>query len=152
MTFRNDGCETYWNCDHLVPGEDDVVDWDLQDVMLFGTDEEKREFLKERAEAEYKRTHPEKMNLTTWEDWDTRTTYLYLVVPDYSVLEDGEWHDWDEGPYLAEHIIDSDDDEEVIEERLRMCCHLLHAAGVDFTVRGEEFDFEKHCFKQEDDE
>lgn len=27
MTLRNDGCETFWNCDHLVPGED-YEDWD----------------------------------------------------------------------------------------------------------------------------
>lgn len=146
MTFRNDGCETHWNCDHLIPGEDDVIDWDLQDIMLFGTDEEKREFFKERAEAEYKRTHPKKMDLTTWMDWDTCETYLYLIIPDYTHCR------WDGSPYLNQHIIDSDRDEEVIEEHLRRCCRLLHAAGFDFTVRGKEFDPKKHCYKQEDDE
>lgn len=127
--------------DYYIPG-DDYVDWDLEDVMLFGTEEEKREFLKERAEAEYKRTHREKMNLTTGEDWDTGRHYIYLDKP---TVERGVF-------FVDQIIIDMDDDEEALEERLRNYCWLLDVAGVEFTVHDEEYDYHKHCFKQECDE
>lgn len=90
----------------------------------------------------------EKIDLTSWTDWDTGDYYIYLVIPD---LSDTGWHDINEPVPTEEHIVGVCDDGEVGAERLSEYCYLLHVAGVDFTVHGEEFDFRKHCFVQECD-
>lgn len=84
----------------------------------------------------------EKIDIYTGDDWDTSDIYIYLDKP---TVEHGV-------SFVDQIIIDSSDDWEFIEERLRNYCWLLHVAGVEFTVNGEEFEFEKHCIKQECDE